>query len=84
MLAGVPLVVSDIEPLLEVSDDGNLAEVFPVRNDGILAEKILKLLENDRLREGMRLSAHEFALENFSIDAHLKALKDLYRSLLQK
>jgi glycosyltransferase involved in cell wall biosynthesis len=84
MLAGVPLVVSDIEPLLEVSDGGNLAEVFPVGNDEILAEKILKLLENDRLREGMRLSAREFALENFSIDAHLKALKNLYRSLIQE
>jgi glycosyltransferase involved in cell wall biosynthesis len=82
MLAGAPLIVSDIGPLLEVSDNGNLAEVFPVGNAEILAEKILKLLENGRLREGMSLSAREFAMENFSIDAHLRQLKKLYGSLL--
>jgi glycosyltransferase involved in cell wall biosynthesis len=81
MLAGVPLVVSDIEPLMEVSDNGNVAEVFPVGNAEVLAEKILKLLGNDRLREGMRKSAFEFAQDNFSIDAHMKALKKLYERL---
>lgn len=80
MLAGVPLIVSDIEPLLEVSDDGNAAEVFPAGNAEILAEKIAKLLRNERLREGLRKSALEFAQENFSIDAHLKELKILYSS----
>lgn len=81
MLAGVPLVVSGIEPLLEVSDNGNAAEVFPVGDAGALAEKILKLLKNDRLREGLRKSALEFARENFSIDAHLSKLKKLYEDL---
>ncbi len=82
MLAGLPLIVSDIGPLMEVSDGGNLAEVFPVGNAEILTEKILKLLKNDRLRQGMGLSAREFAGENFSIDAHLRQLKKLYGSLL--
>ncbi len=82
MLAGVPLIVSDIEPLLEVSDDGNAAEVFPAGNAEILAEKIAKLLRNSPLREGMRRSALEFAQENFSIDAHLKELKKLYLRLI--
>ena len=81
MLAGVPLIVSGIEPLLEVSDNGNAAEVFPVGDAGALAEKILKLLKNDRLREGMRKSALDFARENFSIDAHLSKLKKLYEDL---
>ncbi len=82
MLAGVPLIVSDIEPLLEATDDGNVAEVFPVGNAEILAEKILKLLKNDRLREGMKKSALDFARENFSIDAHLRQLKKLYASMI--
>jgi glycosyltransferase involved in cell wall biosynthesis len=82
MLAGVPLVVSDIEPLLEVSDNGNTAEVFPVGDAEALSEKILKLLNNDRLRYGMSKSALEFAQENFSIDAHLRELKRLYSSLI--
>lgn len=82
MLAGVPLIVSDIEPLLEATDNGNVAEVFPVGNAENLAEKIIKLLNNDRLREGMKKSALDFARENFSIDAHLRQLKKLYNSML--
>jgi len=82
MLAGVPLIVSDLEPLLEVSDNGNAAEVFPVGNAAALSEKILKLLKNERLREGMRKGALEFAQENFSIDAHLRELKKLYSSMI--
>jgi glycosyltransferase involved in cell wall biosynthesis len=82
MLAGVPLIVSDIEPLLEVSDNGNVAEVFHIGDAGELAEKVLKLLQNDRLRQGMSKGGLEFAEENFSIDAHLRSLKRLYESLL--
>jgi glycosyltransferase involved in cell wall biosynthesis len=81
MLAGVPLIVSDIEPLIEATDGGNLAEVFPAQNSEILSEKILKLLNNDKLRKGLRQSALEFAQENFSIDAHLRQLKKLYANL---
>lgn len=84
MLAGVPLIVSDIEPLLEATDNGNVAEVFPAGDAGVLAEKILKLFKNDRLREGLRSGALEFAQENFSIDAHLRRLKKLYEDLIER
>lgn len=84
MLAGVPLIVSDIEPLIEATDNGNFAEVFPARDEKILAEKIIKLLGNERLRNGLRASALEFAQENFSIDAHWKQLKSLYENLLKE
>ncbi|CAN5486124.1 glycosyltransferase family 4 protein [soil metagenome] len=82
MLEGVPLIVSDIEPLLEASAGGKYAEVFPVKNAEILSEKILKLLENKSLRENLSKRALEFAKENFSIEAHLKELKELYDSIL--
>ncbi|MGI8639927.1 MAG: glycosyltransferase family 4 protein [Pyrinomonadaceae bacterium] len=84
MLAGVPLIVSDIEPLLEASDNGKYAEVFPVKNAEVLSEKILKLLKDENLREDLANRALEFAKENFSIEAHLKELKKLYDSLLEK
>ena len=44
MLAGVPMIVSDIEPLLEATDDGKFAEVFPVRDAEALSEKISETL----------------------------------------
>ena len=84
MLAGVPMIVSDIEPLLEATGDGKCAEVFPVKNAEILSDKILKLLKDERLREDLAKRAREFAKENFSIEAHLSELKKLYESLLNQ
>ena len=81
MLANVPMIVSDIEPLLEVSDNGKYAEVFEVKNAEMLSEKILKLLKDKKLREDLASRALEFAKENFSIEAHLRELKKLYESL---
>ena len=84
MLTKVPLVVSDIEPLLEASENGKYAEVFQTGNHSELAEKTLKLLENKSLREDLAKRAEGFARENFSIEAHLRNLKNLYRTLLEK
>lgn len=82
MLANVPMIVSDIEPLLEASGGGKYAEVFPVQNAAILSEKILKLLKNTDLREDLAVRAFKFAAENLSIEAHLHELKKLYYSIL--
>lgn len=81
MLAGAPMIVSDIEPLLEVTGDGKYAEVFPVGDEKALAEKLNALLRDASKRSDLAARAHEFALANFSIDAHLTALTALYRSL---
>ena len=83
MLAGVPMIVSDIEPLLEVTADGKYAEVFPVRDEKILSEKIIKLLNNEKERSQLAVDARKFALDNFSIDAHMKHLRRLYDDLLE-
>jgi glycosyltransferase involved in cell wall biosynthesis len=82
MLANVPIIVSDIEPLLEASGNGKYAEVFPVQNAEVLSEKILKLLRDERLREDLAARAFKFATENLSIEAHLRELKKLYNSIL--
>lgn len=82
MLAGVPMIVSDIEPLLEATDNGKYAEVFPVGNAEDLAAKLRGLLGDATKRDDLSSRARQFALENFSIDAHLTKLKELYSSLI--
>ncbi len=82
MLAGVSMVVSDIEPLLEATADGKFAEVFPVRNSGALSEKLIGLLTDEGKRRNLTEGSLAFARENFSIDAHLRELTKLYRTLL--
>ncbi len=82
MLANVPMIVSDIEPLLEASDNGKYAEIFPVQNAEVLSQKILKLLKDENLRENLATRAFKFATENLSIEAHLRELRKLYNSIL--
>lgn len=84
MLAGVPLIVSDIKPLLEATDNGKYAEVFRQKNAEELSEKILKMLKDENLRRELAEKAKEFAQDNFSIEAHLKNLKKLYENLLSE
>lgn len=83
MLAKVPLIVSDIEPLLEASANGKYAEVFPTQNAEVLSEKILKLLKDKSLRENLSNGSFEFAQNNFRIEAHLRELKKLYEFLVK-
>ncbi len=82
MFAEIPLVVSDIPPLLEATNNGKCAEVFKIKDANELSEKILKLLENKDLRENLAEEAFEYAQQNFSIDAHFRSLKLLYSDLL--
>jgi glycosyltransferase involved in cell wall biosynthesis len=82
MLAGVPMIVSNIEPLLEASNNGEFAEVFPVKDVEVLTAKILMLMNDRSLREDLAARALKHAEENFSIDAHMRELKKLYSRLI--
>ncbi|MCD9187113.1 MAG: glycosyltransferase family 4 protein [Pyrinomonadaceae bacterium] len=84
MLTQTPTLVSDIPPLLEASKNGEFSEVFKTQNAEELSEKVLNLLKNTKLREDLGNRALKFAKENFSIEAHLKNLKNLYEKILEK
>ena len=83
MLAGVPTIVSDIEPMLEASDNGKYARIFPVGDADALSENILMLLQDEQVRKDLSNQAFVFAKNNFSIEAHLGELRKLYKSLIK-
>ena len=82
MLAGVPMIVSDIEPLLEATDHGKYAEIIPVGNAPALLEKMRGLLSDSLRRDQLATGAREFAKDHFSIDEHLRTLQILYSATL--
>lgn len=82
MLAGVPLIVSDIEPLREAVGGGEVGEIFETGNWEDLSAKMTNLLEDASRRESLSGRARAYAVEHFSIDAHLRGLKKLYESLI--
>ena len=81
MLSKKPCILSDIAPHREVSGDGQFAEVFETQNAGELAEKLLKIAQNEEFRNDLANRAFDFATETFSIEAHLESLKILYNSI---
>jgi len=81
MLSQVPLVISEIGPLLEMTDGGRYAEVFKTGDATDLSEKVLKLLRDPDLRHSLAADACRFAQLNFSIGSHLTRLKALYDDL---
>lgn len=51
MAAGAAVVASDLEAFIDVG--GDAARYFPVRDSAALAETVLEVLENDKLRQAM-------------------------------
>lgn len=81
MVAGVPVVVSDVEPLVELTGNGRCAEVFVRGDETELAQMLVNLMKNKRLRNKRAKDAKKYAEENHSIEVHLRMLKTLYSEL---
>lgn len=84
MLTKTPAILSDIEPLLEVSREGDYAIIFPTGDSTQLTEKLIEIAENKNLRKDLANKAFDFAEENFSIETHLRELKKLYEKILSE
>jgi len=82
MLAGVPVIVSDIEPLREAVREGELGELFETGNAEMLSEKMNEVVGNPERRAEHADRARRYATQHFSIEAHLHGLKKLYESLV--
>lgn len=83
MMMGLPSVVSDIEPLVEVSGEGRYAKVFRRKDAEDLAEKLISLVEDSARRTQLGAAAKEWAQTQFSIETHLANLSSLYISLVR-
>lgn len=81
MLAGVPAVLSDINPLREVSLDGEYAALFRMGDHEDLARVLVALARDEGERARLAARAREWAAQEFSIEAHAAALKRLYQQM---
>ena len=83
MMLGVPTVVSDIPPLLEITGGGAHAAVFRTGDADELTRLLLELVNDPQQRARLGEEAQQWAIDQFSIDAHIANLKDLYCSVVQ-
>jgi glycosyltransferase involved in cell wall biosynthesis len=82
MMLSIPMVLSDIAPLKEVSADGEYAVLFRTGDADDLASKLIQLTADGEYRAQLAASAKEWAVREYSIETHVANLLKLYNSLL--
>ena len=85
LFLGVPMIVSDIPPLLEVAGEklaeGPCTAIFRTGNADDLAEKLTDLLSDPARMIELGEKARRQMRKRFSIEVHLHKLRELYEHL---
>ena len=82
MASGLPIIASDIEGNRESIEDGDNGLLFESNNEKILAEKLMKLLNDDKLRDIIAKKNLNAFSERFSMNAHIEKYNKIYRTLV--
>jgi len=84
MFSKVPCMLSDIPALKEISDEGKYAKLFIKGDKKDLAEKICGFINGEYDSEKLKDEAYHWAIENFSIRAHIENLKSIYKKVIEE
>jgi glycosyltransferase involved in cell wall biosynthesis len=82
MAAGLPVVVSDVDSLPELVDDGRTGRVVRAGDDGLFAERILELARDPALRERLGTPARHEASRRFTVERMMDDYAALYEKAL--
>ena len=80
---GLPIVSTNFDGQHIIVKNGRTGYLVPIRTPKLLAEKILTLVQNKRLREQFGAEARAHILKNFSIERYTKKVQDVYLGLVR-
>jgi glycosyltransferase involved in cell wall biosynthesis len=75
---GIPILATNLSAHTLVLDNETAVLVEPTKN--ALAEGLMRLLENDRLRDRLGLNSQRLAREKYDTSSYLEKLERLYRT----
>lgn len=81
LACGCPVVASDIEPVREFVTDGLTGLLTPALDPQRLAERLLEVLEDDRLSRRLRTGARRYAERHLDVADHIAAYEATIREL---
>lgn len=85
MMAGIPIIASDIPMNLEAVENQKSALVFPVNDLKVLEEKMRHAIEHPALMESLGQEARKVAIQKFNIEKiaqqYESTLKEIYRQI---
>jgi len=83
MSCALPLVITDIPSLTEMTNYNEAAEIVPVKSPRAIADKIKYLIDNPEVSKLKGKKAREFAVSKYSIHVMVRKYSDLYKSLFK-
>lgn len=84
MSCGLPLVISDIPSLTEMTNYEEAALIVPTKSPEEIANKVKLLIEDKRLAERKGYNARKLAVEKYTIDVMVKKHSSLYKSFFNE
>ena len=82
MMAGMPVVVSNVGGLNELAQRDAPVLTFPSGDAQTLADKIKQFLESPELMSKLGQSAQKWAMQNYSLETMVEGYASLYNRLL--
>jgi glycosyltransferase involved in cell wall biosynthesis len=82
MVAGVPVVVTDVAGTGELIRDGESGFLVPPLDEEALADRVLRLLRDEKLRKQMATVARSDIVEMCSSDTRVKKMLELFRAAM--
>jgi glycosyltransferase involved in cell wall biosynthesis len=82
MASGVPVIATDVSDNHYVIPDGVAGYIVPLGNPEILAQKIIKLVDDERLRNRLGEQARNWAVNTFSLNQMSENVGAVYRQVL--
>ncbi len=82
MLAGIPVIATDVGGVRESVDDSVTGLVVPPEDPAALAAAIQRLIDDPSLRDRMGGEARRRGVRRFTVDATVDSYLDLYREVL--
>lgn len=84
MACGAPVIATDQGGPVDIIDEGEDGCLVHPRETALLAERITRVLLDERLRESMRRRAREKAVSTYSWNAIARQVYDRYTSVAQR
>lgn len=78
MSCGIPVIASNVGGIPEIIRNNENGFLIPPRNNKILKDKLIILIDNDRLREKFRRNSIEIIKDKFDINKKINILMKLY------